>query len=58
MPKDNSLKTNQEASLDPPSSVAFATDSQEEPMASEPPPQKKRSRRVGQRKPKRDRVGS
>ncbi len=43
---------------DPPSSVAFATDSQEEPMASEPPPQKKRSRRVGQRKPKRDRVGS
>ncbi len=40
------------------SSVAETTNQKIEPMASEPPPQKKRSRRVGQRKPKRDPVGS
>lgn len=43
---------------DPPSSETETTDRPTEPTASEPPPSKKRTRRVGQRKPKRDPVGT
>ncbi|MDJ0690015.1 MAG: AAA family ATPase [Xenococcaceae cyanobacterium MO_188.B32] len=43
---------------DPSSSVIEATDQQTDLTAEETPPQKKRTRRVGQRTPKRDPVGS
>jgi hypothetical protein len=43
---------------DAPNFVTEAKDQKIEPTTSEPPPQKKRQGRVGQRKPKRDPVGS
>ncbi len=47
-----------EGTPDPSNSVTKATDQKSEPTAEEPPPSKKRQGRVGQRKPKRDPVGS